>query len=145
MKKIYLIFCSIFVIMACNVMSQNDVECNRPIIKNLYETTCIRKNDTIFYFHIFKEKGDSVVSNGFATKLTKTKWITNKNSEGSYSIIKYKKCRKNTKKNKENASTTCDCTPKGVTKSFHPDGTILKACRFGKFIHVKKINPKKKK
>jgi hypothetical protein len=138
------------VLLTCTSFSQNgDIgyKGNLSIAESNYESFCIRKNDTILYFRAYptKEKADTIVSSGFATKLTKSKWITNKNSDGCYAIIKYKTLKKKQRKDKNNfPNNDCKCIPKGITKQFYPDGSIVKTYHFGKIIYNKKVIPKKK-
>jgi hypothetical protein len=141
MKKILLALCCIALFY--DLISQNgDVGYNGnlsvPVF--LYKSTCIRKNDTIFYFKIYlsKEKKDSIVSNGFATKLTKSKWITTKNEDGCYTILKYKTFKKKPQKNKENFPNNCECMPKGISKHFCSDGTIIKTYYLSRITYTKK-------
>lgn len=140
MKKICLLLGGI--LLACDLFSQSgDVghNGNLSIAESNYESFCIRKNDTILYFRAYptKEKADTTICSGFATKLTKSKWITNKNSDGCYAIIKYKMSKK-TKKDKYHLSNNdCNCIPKGVSKYFCPDGSIRITYRLGSFNYTK--------
>jgi len=128
-------------------MSQNDFMEFQPNLTLLYESICIQRNDTIFGLRIYLSNAnlDSIVYSSYAVKLTKSKWITTKNEDGVYTILRYVKIKPSAWFKENNGKlfyADFECKQKGVSKSYFHDGEILIRRTFFNGYHIKSIRPK---
>ncbi len=112
-----------------------------PPLSFPFESISFRRDDTVFTARIYpsKEKIDSIVYADIAVKYTKKKWKTNIYSDGSYSIIEYKKVKPSQwfKENNENLfQADYECIIKKSWK-YYPDGSIHIRWRVGNIVHFK--------
>ena len=147
------VFFFLFNILPFFIMSQNenvvhDWNCVPPIIPhNDYEYIYFQRSDTVFCMNIYpsKVKLDSVVCKVNAQKTTGGKWIIPKNADGVYSIVKFEKIKPSVWFEENNGKlfhAEFECKPKGVSKSYSPNGEILIRRLFFKRYHIKTIRPK---
>jgi len=154
MKKIFLVLCCIALFY--NMMSQNedmkqDWNCVPPIIpSHNYEYMYFQRNDSIFFMRIYPSKmiTDSIICNFSALKISFSKWITPRNEDGAYSIIRFVKKTHSAWFKKNNGKlfqANFECKPSGTSKSYSPDGSILIYRPFLIWVRIKRIWPKENK
>jgi hypothetical protein len=138
MKKVIFVFLFLNII-GYYLFSQS--ECIH-LLKFPFENIYFRRNDTVFSVYIYssKEEIDSIIYNSFAVKIANEKWKTNTISDGSYSIVKYKKIKISQwfKENNEKLfQADYECIEKKYWR-YYPDGTIDVYWRFGRIAHLKR-------
>lgn len=112
-----------------------------------YELKFFQRNDTIFrcYVYIHEKIIDSIIVNNFYSKVTCSKWISQKYEDESYYISKFKKIKdsKWLKKNNEKYyQFDCECVQKSF-KLFYKDGSVEIVRDRGLFYTRKIVTPKK--
>lgn len=113
-----------------------------------YRVKYFQRNDTIFQYRIYPEKGiiDSVTCTNIYLKQKKFKWIGETDADNSYSVSKFRKVKTSEwfKENNKWFNADVECELKAY-KRFYPDGRIQKYWRFGTISHSRIIEPKNKK
>lgn len=147
MKKIFLGIFILFLIQIKTACGQNSrIDGENSNIKKLNPTIFCQRNDTIFCFILYSKESqvDSIKTLSFYTKLTKTKWISNLESDGTFCITKFRK-KKTSKWFKENNikwfNADFECKKKNSIQ-YNPNGDAIKIYHFLFITKVKKFKPK---
>jgi hypothetical protein len=113
-------------------LSINNISSQVPVFNHTLKFA--QRNDTIFRLLVYPSENeiDSLVVQNKYTKLSRTKWISDKYSDGSYYISKFRKKRTSEwlTKSVSRFSADFECEQKSF-KLFHEDGTIEIYRRFG--------------
>jgi len=99
-----------------------------------------QRNDTIFRLLVYSSENviDSLVVQNKYTKLSRTKWISDKYSDGSYYISKFRKKKTSEwlAKSESRFFADFECEQKSF-ELFHEDGTIEICRHFGNLMFCK--------
>jgi hypothetical protein len=123
----------------CQAFSQDDnwVEYRGAI---RWAVKYFQRNDTVFWSRIDTEmQTDIVVIKGFATNISRKKWITF-HSDSSYTIVRYKKIKPSKwfkMNNDEFLNADFECKPQ-CQMTYNIDGTVIKRIYLGNIMFIKK-------